>query len=242
MKIIAVIPARYQSTRLPGKPLLQETGKYLVQHVYEAASQCKTISEVIVATDDSRIETAVKSFGGKVCLTSPDHPSGTDRIAEVAQSHCADIFVNVQGDEPEISPASIDQAAQLLLENDKADVSTLAFPLGEEEAKDPNTVKVVCSLQGYALYFSRAAIPFIRDKKDPGDSPYLGHIGIYAYRSSFLKTYTSMVSSPLENLEKLEQLRVLENGYRIKVGLTNQRNWGIDTREDYEKFLKRVKL
>lgn len=210
-----------------------------MQHVYEQASQAHSIDKVIVATDAEEIVSAVESFNGEVQLTSVEHQSGTDRIAEVAQREQADIFVNVQGDEPEISPAAIDQVVSLLVENPKADVATLAYTIDHNSAQNPNLVKVVMDYQQFALYFSRSPIPFIRDK-DTNDEPvYFGHIGIYAYRSSFLNIYNSLETSFLEKCEKLEQLRVLENGFKIIVGKTEGVARGIDTPEDYQSFVER---
>ncbi|WP_372371719.1 3-deoxy-manno-octulosonate cytidylyltransferase [Candidatus Uabimicrobium sp. HlEnr_7] len=239
MKAYAVIPARLASTRLPKKALLKDTGKFLVQHVYEQALLAEKIQKVIIATDADEIVSAVKSFDGEVQLTSIDHQSGTDRIAEVAGREQADIFVNVQGDEPEISPQAIDQVVSLLLENPNIEVATLAYPISPEKALDPNLVKVVTDSKNAALYFSRSPIPFIRDIAEKSISPYLGHIGIYAYRKSFLNVYNSLEPSFLEKLEKLEQLRVLENGYKIIVGKTSDNTRGIDTEEDYQKFVER---
>ena len=193
----------------------------------------------MVATDDDRIAKAVESFSGEFCMTDPNHPSGTDRIAEVARQIPGDIFVNVQGDEPEIKAEVIDQLAGLLEEDPQADMATLAYPISAEEVDNPNIVKVVFDRNGYALYFSRARIPFVRDETLPSFSrSFWGHMGIYAYRRSFLEIYTSLPTSSLEEIERLEQLRALENGYRIRVGKTDKRGIGIDTPEDYRKFVE----
>lgn len=238
MSSIIIIPARYASTRLPAKALLKESGKYLIQHVYESAAQAKLAEKVIVATDDQRILDAVHSFGGVAEMTSTAHKSGTDRVAEVSARNASDLVINVQGDEPQISSVAIDQLISMLIQHPEAPVGTLATPVSAEEAKKPQLVKVVCDKQGYALYFSRAQIPYVRDQGQSGN--FLGHVGIYGYRRNFLLKYSSLPSSQLEDLEKLEQLRILENGYRILVGISSYRSYGIDTREDYDAFLKRM--
>ena len=247
MRVYAVIPARYQSTRLPGKPLLKDTGKYLVQHVYERASAAKKIGRVIVATDDPRIFEAVRGFGGEAMMTSPGHPSGTDRVAEVAASAAgrdADAFVNVQGDEPEIEPAMIDAAAELLAD-DRAAISTLAVRSADRERFfSPNCVKVVTDREGFALYFSRSPLPGGKKLEERAASPgfsFLVHVGLYGFRREFLARFASLGKSTLEELESLEQLRALENGYRIKVGMAQCEPMGVDTREDYERFVQRAK-
>lgn len=241
MQVIIVIPARYASTRLPAKALLKESGKYLIQHVYEGALKAKLAQQVIVATDDERIVDAVHSFGGQVQMTDINHKSGTDRIAEVATRTPGDLFINVQGDEPEISPQAIDQLIAILQQNPAIPVGTLATPVTAEEAKNPNLVKVVCDKSGYALYFSRATIPYLRDANAGKEVGYLGHIGMYGYRRGFLLAYPQLPPSRLEEIEKLEQLRVLENGHRILVAVTGYRSRGIDTPEDYKMFLSRIK-
>lgn len=240
ISIIIVIPARYASVRLPAKPLLRETGQYLIEHVYRGAQKSKLATSVIVATDDQRIFQAVREFGGKVEMTSDQHQSGTDRMAEVASHISGNIFVNVQGDEPEITGEAIDQAIQLMLNNPQAMVGTLVYPLEATLANNPNIVKVVCDKRGYAMYFSRAMIPFVRDTNKTSIG-YLGHIGIYAYRREFLLKYPNLPASQLEKIEKLEQLRVLENGYPIVTTITNYRSRGIDTPEDYSAFVARFR-
>jgi 3-deoxy-manno-octulosonate cytidylyltransferase (CMP-KDO synthetase) len=241
MKTAIVIPARYASSRLPGKPLLRQTGKYLVQHVYERACQAKCAAAVVVATDDSRIVAAVEKFGGRVMLTRRDHPSGTDRVAEVAEKLDADVLINLQGDEPLIEPSSLDLLAELLANNPAAEVATLAVPLrGADQWQAPNCVKVVCDGAGRALYFSRSPIPFVRDgKPDFAARPprFLQHLGLYAYRRAFLIRLASLPPAPLEQLEKLEQLRVLAHGHAIQVGVVEQAGLGVDTYEDYERFV-----
>jgi len=231
-RVVAIIPARYHSTRLEGKPLLDICGKPMIQHVYERTCQATTVQEVFVATDDERILRTVESFGGRAIMTAPEHPSGTDRLAEAARGLACDIVVNVQGDEPMIDPAAIDKAVTPLLENPMVMMSTLAAPIrGVDEFLDPNVVKVVTDREGYALYFSRAGIPYHRQGLDDGVTAW-HHIGLYVYRKDFLLRYASLAPSPLEGLERLEQLRVLENGYRIKVVIDDHAPIGVDTEED----------
>lgn len=248
MKATAVIPARYASTRFPGKPLVKETGKYLIQHVYEQVARARSISRVIVATDDERILRAVESFGGTAAMTRADHPSGTDRVAEAAADGDADIVVNVQGDEPEIEPADIDKLVGLLADQPDTPMGTLACPFpAEGDPSDPNAVKVVIDARGRALYFSRALIPYPRDTagraaangEGGASSAWLLHVGIYGYRRPFLLSLAKLPQTPLERIEKLEQLRVLEHGYPIAVGLVEHAAIGIDTPEDYAAFVRR---
>ncbi len=232
MSIIAVIPSRYASTRLPGKPLVDICGKPMVQHVYERVRQVSLFDEVLVATDDERIAAVVEGFGGAVCMTSPDCPSGSDRLIEVASSHPADIYVNVQGDEPLVEPSSIEKLAKVMLENDDLPMGTLCYPITAEQAQNPNLVKVVRAHNGNALYFSRSPIPFPRSG---GIEPsYFGHLGMYAYRRDFLMNFGSLPYSPLENTEKLEQLRVLQAGVAIRVLEVEAAGPGVDTPEDLE--------
>jgi 3-deoxy-manno-octulosonate cytidylyltransferase (CMP-KDO synthetase) len=241
VKTVIVIPARYGSSRLPGKPLLRQTGKYLVQHVYERARQARRVDRVLVATDDSRIVAAVESFGGQVVLTRHDHPSGTDRVAEVASGLDADAIINLQGDEPLIEPDSLDLLAELLECHPDADMATLSTPLQSlEQYQNPNCVKVVCDASGWALYFSRSPIPFVRDAQpDFAARParFLQHLGIYAYRRDFLLSLASIPPAPVEQLEKLEQLRVLALGRRIRVGVIEHAGLGVDTYVEYERFV-----
>lgn len=239
MKTAIVIPARYASSRLPAKPLLRETGKYLIQHVYERA--CESNADVaIVATDDRRIYDAVKSFGGNVAMTRDDHPSGTDRVAEVAASLDADLIVNVQGDEPLIEPETLDLLASLLERDREAPMATLGTPIRTlEQWRDPNCVKVVCDRLGRALYFSRSPIPFVRDgEPDFASGQFLQHLGLYAYRREFLLKLATLPPEPLEMLEKLEQLRVLALGHRIQVGVVPLAHRGVDTPADYQRFVE----
>jgi 3-deoxy-manno-octulosonate cytidylyltransferase (CMP-KDO synthetase) len=236
-----VIPARYASTRLPGKPLLRATGKYLVQHVYERACRSNA-SEVIIATDDPRIVAAVESFGGRVVRTRRDHPSGTDRVAEVVRRLDADVIINLQGDEPLIDPAALDLLPDLLGRDPDADVATLATPIrSAEQWHSVNCVKVVRDACGRALYFSRSPIPFVRDgRPDFAAEPpcFLQHLGLYAYRRHFLLNLARLPPEPLEQLEKLEQLRVLTLGRRIQVGVVREASTGVDTYADYERFVE----
>jgi 3-deoxy-manno-octulosonate cytidylyltransferase (CMP-KDO synthetase) len=242
MKTAVVIPARYASSRLPGKPLLRQTGKYLVQHVYERASQARCADIVLVATDDPRIAAAVNSFGGRVVMTRRDHPNGTDRVAEVAGTLDAEVILNVQGDEPLIDPSSLDMLAQRLQSDPGANMATLAVPVQSlEQFKNPNCVKVVSDRNGRALYFSRSPIPFVRDgQPDLALRParFLQHLGVYAYRRPFLLELAQLPPEPLEQLEKLEQLRILARGGIIQVGIIDQSGLGVDTYEDYEQFVK----
>jgi 3-deoxy-manno-octulosonate cytidylyltransferase (CMP-KDO synthetase) len=241
MKTAIIIPARHASTRLPGKPLLRATGKYLIQHVYERACASHA-DEVLVATDDQRILDAVRSFGGRAVLTRADHPSGTDRVAEVAATLACDVIINLQGDEPLIEPGTLDQLPRLLEGDPDADVATLATPIRSlEQWHDPSCVKVVRDEGGRALYFSRSPIPFVRDAApDFAALPavFLQHLGLYAYRRGFLLELAALPPPPLELLEKLEQLRVLAAGRRIQVAVVEQAARGVDTPADYERFVR----
>jgi 3-deoxy-manno-octulosonate cytidylyltransferase (CMP-KDO synthetase) len=242
MRTAIVIPARFASTRLPRKALLRETGKYLIQHVYEKALQCRCAEEVIVATDDSRIEAAVRSFGGNVAMTSRSHPSGTDRVAEVARQLDVDVIVNLQGDEPLIDPRAVDLLPELLRRDRDAQIATLAVPIQSSEIfENPNCVKVVRDQSGRALYFSRSPIPHVRDGRpdfNRGKERFLHHVGLYAYRREALLKLAQLPPSPLEESEKLEQLRVLEMGWNIQVGIIAHAGRGVDTVEDYNRFVR----
>ena len=233
MKVLCVIPARYASTRLPGKPLKDIAGKPMVVRVYERASQAGLVNETLVATDDERIKTAVEAAGGKAMLTRADHATGTDRLAEVAEAYPeVDLIVNVQGDEPLIDPGLIDDLAGLFEGEPELAMATVKTEIEDEaEQKNPNNVKVVCDKAGYALYFSRSLMPYPRK----GGCPVYKHIGIYAYRRDFLLKYAKMEPTPLEKAESLEQLRALENGFRIKVVETKASFVGVDTPEDLER-------
>jgi len=254
-KAVAIIPARFNSTRFPGKPLAALKGKSIIQHVYEHVSSAKLIDYVLVATDDSRIFNAVTLFGGAAVMTSGDHASGTDRIAEAAEKIECDYVINVQGDEPFIRPEMVDEVVELLYNDDKVSISTLAKKTTDmNEIFSPDVVKVVMNQEGFALYFSRAPIPFYRDewktkKQESGvrskrsgeeDSGIRNifcykHIGIYGYRKNALLQFTSMSQSRLEEIEKLEQLRALEAGIKIRVKETQYDTFGIDTIEDLRK-------
>lgn len=231
MKVLCVIPARYASTRLPGKPLSMINGKPMIQRVYERAVQARLPQEVVVATDHEAVYKAVESFGGRAMMTSPDHPSGTDRLAEVALNYPdIDVIVNVQGDEPMIPPEVIDRLAECFEHDPELDMATLKVKMQEEDYNNPAAVKVVTSLSGYALYFSRSLMPYPRNK--PEDFNVYKHVGIYAYKRDFLLKYAAMAPTPLERAESLEQLRALENGYRIKVLESDFQGVGVDTPED----------
>ena len=257
MAIVAMIPARYASTRFPGKPLANDTGKYLIQHVYERVSEAHRIDRIIVATDDERIVQAVKSFGGEARITRAEHESGTDRVGEVAEAlNLADndLILNVQGDEPEISAGALDR---LIIQMDDGAhgcrIGTLAAPFADDGPRtgagsplDPNCVKVVVDRGGRALYFSRFAIPYLRDKNGAVDRPsrWLLHLGVYAFRADTLRAITGgrLESSRLEEVEALEQLRWLEQGLAIAVVTVEQAFVGIDTRDDYAAFVERARL
>ena len=240
--IIGIIPARFGSTRLPGKPLINIKEKPMIQRVYEQTMKSKYISKVIVATDDKRIFNEVRSFGGICVMTSKKHKSGTDRIAEAAKNERCSIVVNIQGDEPFIDPANIDKAIEPLLKNKNLNVSTLAVRISDfDELYDSNNVKVVLDKYKNALYFSRLAIPFdefiVNNLKGlPNRKAFYKHIGLYVYRKNFLLKLSKMKVSYLEKSEKLEQLRILENGEKIKVVLTKKDSFSIDTKEDLMKI------
>ena len=230
MRVLCVIPARYDSTRLPGKPLADIAGKPMIQRVYERAAAAKLPELVVVATDDARVLTAMESFGGKALMTAKDHPTGTDRLAEVAGVYDNyDVIINVQGDEPLIAPEIIDALAAAFTEEPELKMATVMTEIENAEKNNPNNVKVVTDKNGYALYFSRSLIPYPRTA---GVVPVYKHIGIYAYRRDFLLEYAKMQPTPLEQSESLEQLRALENGYRIKVIKTDCKFVGVDTPED----------
>lgn len=241
MGVVAIIPARMASTRLPNKPLLKETGKYLIQHVVERVRQARGLDRIIVATDDRRILDACAEFGAEAVLTRADHPSGTDRIAEVAAGLTEEFILNVQGDEPEMPTGHIEAVVRALRESG-APMSTAAVPMSEEEVDNPNRVKVILRADGRAIYFSRSRIPFNRDGGPlPAGLGYLLHLGIYGYRRDFLMRYPSLPACPLEQAEKLEQLRVLYHGYDIAVAVVSGHFSGIDTPRDYAAFVQRTK-
>ncbi len=230
--IIGILPARWGSTRFPGKPLHLIASKPLIQHVWERCKSATTLSELLVATDDERIAAAVTAFGGKAVMTSPDHPTGTDRLAEaVSAIPQATHVLNIQGDEPLIDPTLIDQLAQALVDDSDLEMVTAANPLDPSDpaVADPNVVKVVLKKNGHALYFSRSPLPFFR--QPVADLPVFRHKGIYGYRRDFLETFVTWSPSPLEQAESLEQLRALENGANIRVIITSDTSPGVDTPE-----------
>ncbi len=233
MKILIVIPSRYKSSRFPGKSLADLVGKPMIQHVYEKAIQSKKASRVIVATDDQRIYNAVIKFGGDVMMTDISHLTGTDRIIEVSEKVRGDIFINVQGDEPLILPEDIDLLIDKMVSDQTCEVATLCHPIQGYEALNPNVVKVIRSGTGKALYFSRRAIPF--SPKNIQNVNYLKHVGVYGYSYRVLSEYKTLPYSYLENMEQLEQLRLLEAGISIDVLETGRAGQGVDTPEDLEK-------
>lgn len=231
--VLGAIPARWGSTRFPGKPLELIAGKPLVQHVWERCSECSSLTDVVVATDDARIFEVVEAFGGKAVMTRDDHPSGTDRMAEVAEAFPDhDVLINIQGDEPLIDPKLIDQLAEALVADANLPMITAANPMASDDPaiNDPNVVKVVFDVNGLALYFSRSALPFQRNANVPELTVYR-HKGIYGFRRSFLLEFVSWEPSVLERVEGLEQLRAMENGARIRVISTDDESPGIDTPE-----------
>lgn len=235
--IIGVIPARYASTRFPGKPLADIFGKPMLQWVYENSGKSKLINEIIIATDDKRIFDTAKKFGGKVVLTSKEHKSGTDRIFEAVRNISCDIVVNIQGDEPFINAENIDRAIAPMLNDSKVLVSTIAMKIDNTtDIRNPNKVKVIFDKNNFALYFSRSIIPFERNR-----TQYYKHIGLYVYRKKFLLKYAKMKRTNLEISEELEQLRILENGYKIKVVEVKEDSISVDTPSDLKKIKKHYK-
>ena len=237
MKLVCIIPSRYESSRFPGKPLADLCGKPMIQHVYERVLQSGFVSLVAVATDDQRIYDAVRAFGGRAVLTAAVHPSGTDRIHEAAsllQLDDEDIVVNIQGDQPLFNPIQIEEVVQPLRDDPSIPMSTLIYRIvREEEICHPNAVKTVFDADGFALYFSRATVPFVRDRDKQAD--YYKHHGIYAYRRHFLRTFAALPVGKLEQLEALEQLRALEYGYKIKVIETIHDSVEVDTPAELER-------
>jgi 3-deoxy-manno-octulosonate cytidylyltransferase (CMP-KDO synthetase) len=251
MKITAIIPARFASTRFEGKALADIMGKPMIQHVYERTVRASHVSEVIVATDDERIVAAVRAFGGRAEMTGKGHETGNDRLAEVAARLDSDIIVNVQGDEPLIEPAMIDEAIEPLVADPALPMATLKSRIKSlHEFLSPNVVKVVTDWEGFALYFSRSPLPNFRDKwNDLKDEAFSSgrllcykHVGLYVYRRDFLLQFAQMSPTYLEMAEKLEQLRVLENGYRLKVVETEHSSIGVDTPGDLEKVLEKLRI
>lgn len=237
VQVVCIIPSRYESTRFPGKPLANLCGKPMIQHVYERLLRATSVSSAAVATDDERIFDAVEAFGGRAVITSPRHRSGTDRIAEAVETmglRDDDIVVNIQGDQPLFEPVQVDEVVGPLLADASLPMSTLIYRIvRDEEINHPNAVKTVFDHDHFALYFSRATIPFVRD---PGNrAEYFKHHGIYAYRRDFLRTFTALPEGILERLEALEQLRALEHGYRIKVVVTPHDSVEVDTPEELER-------
>lgn len=242
MNAIGVIPARYASVRFEGKILADILGKSMIQHVWENAKKAKSLDDLVVAADDERIVEAVERFGGRAVMTAKAHTSGTERIAEVVGEMDVKVVVNIQGDEPLVHPSMIDDVATTLLNAPQYNCATIMKRIEhEEEIADPNVVKVVVNKKGQALYFSRCAIPFVREE-EPGMRVHNKHIGLYGYTKDFLFIYKNLPPSKLEKLEKLEQLRILENGYSIRVIETKHETIGVDTREDLEKVKQWIQL
>lgn len=238
-QVVVVIPSRYASRRLPGKPLVNLAGKPMVQHVYERAKRAQTIHRVLVATDDQRIFDAVQAFGGEARMTRSDHRTGTERIAEVAAHAPGDVFVNVQGDEPLIDPVSIDTAVAALLEEPPAQIATLATPIRHvPDIMDPNIVKTVVDFDSHALYFSRAPIPWVRDTQQKIHVKYWKHLGLYVFQRDALLEYPTLPQGELEKIEQLEQLRWLENGWRIRVAEVEHDAVSVDVPEDVTRVEK----
>ena len=242
MDVIGIIPARYGSSRLPAKALADILGKPMIQHIYERAKEASILDEVIVATDDERIKSAVEKFNGKAVLTSREHTSGTERLTEVVFDLDVKVIVNIQGDEPLLHPSMVNDVAYALLENPKLVMSTLKHKISEEaDYNNPNVVKVVTDKDNFALYFSRSPIPDISRKKEGLQLNIYKHLGIYAYTKDFLLTFKGLKNSKLEDAESLEQLRALEHGYRIKVIETKHDTVSVDTEADLNKVIRILK-
>ena len=238
-KVIVVIPARYGSTRLAGKPLISLAGKPMIQRVYERAKMAQRAERVIVATDDERIVRAVEGFGGEARMTRTEHRTGTERIAEVAAREEGDVFVNVQGDEPLLDPGAIDVAVNTLLEEPAASISTVATPIKTPgDIMDPNVVKTVLNFDGNALYFSRAPIPWVRDTASKIQVRHLKHLGLYVFQREALLEYATLPQGELERIEQLEQLRWMENGWKIRVAEVEHDAISVDVREDVARVEK----
>lgn len=233
MQILCVIPSRISSTRLPRKPLLPIQGKPMIQWVYENASRCKLLTDVVVATDSEEIASVIKKIGGKYLLTDPNFLTGSDRVAAVAEHYPhADVVINLQGDEPFIRPHMLENLVSPYLAGETPEMTTLAYPLDMAKFQDPGTVKVITDIKGNALYFSRSPIPYFRATNT---APVYNHMGLYAFRRDFLLQYTQLPQTPLEKAEALEQLRALEHGYKIRVCLTESKTLEINTQEEYER-------
>ncbi len=238
-KIVVVIPARYGSTRLPGKPLVSLAGKPMIQRVYERSRMAQRADRVIVATDDERIVKAVETFGGEARMTRPDHRTGTERVAEVAAHVEGDVFVNVQGDEPLLDPVAVDTAVNALLEEPAASIATVATPIKTPaDIMDPNIVKTVLDFDGNALYFSRAPIPWVRDTAGKIQIRHLKHLGLYAFQRDALLEYPTLPQGDLERIEQLEQLRWMENGWKIRVAEVEHDAVSVDVPEDVARVEK----
>jgi 3-deoxy-manno-octulosonate cytidylyltransferase (CMP-KDO synthetase) len=238
-KILGVIPARYASSRFPGKALVPIGGKTMLEHVYERASMARYLTAVTIATDDERVYAEARRFGAQVRMTRADHPSGTDRVAEVASADTAEIVVNIQGDEPLIDPAAIDAAILPMADDEALVMCTLKKRIEDaHEISDPNVVKVVTNHAGDAIYFSRSAIPFVRDREAAAGAALYKHVGLYVYRKDFLLRYPDLPVGPLEQAERLEQLRALENGYSIRVVETEYESLGVDTPADLDRVVR----
>lgn len=238
-QVIVVIPSRYAATRLPGKPLVNLAGKPMVQRVYEQAKFAQTVHRVLVATDDQRIVDAVLAFGGEARMTRSDHRTGTERIAEVAAHEPGDVFVNVQGDEPLIDPVAIDTAVAALLEDPPAQIATVATPIRHvPDIMDPNVVKTVLDFDSNALYFSRAPVPWVRDTQQKVHVKYWKHLGLYVFQRDALLEYPTLPQGELEKIEQLEQLRWLENGWKIRVAEVEHDAVSVDVPEDVTRVEK----
>jgi len=238
-KVVVVIPARYGSTRLPGKPLVSLAGQPMIQRVYERAKSAQRVDRVIVATDDDRIVKAVQAFGGEARMTRSDHRTGTERVAEVAAHETGDVFVNVQGDEPLLDPTAVDTAVQALLEDPQASIATVATPTKTPgDIMDPNVCKVVLDFDENALYFSRAPVPWVRDTANKVQARHLKHLGLYVFRRDALLEYPTLPQGELERLEQLEQLRWLENGWKIRVAQVEHDAVSVDVPEDVARVEK----
>jgi 3-deoxy-D-manno-octulosonate cytidylyltransferase len=237
--VLAIIPARFGSTRLPGKPLASIAGKPMIQHVVERVRQTQSVKSILVATDDERIKQAVESFGGQAILTRPDHRTGTDRVAEVATHVDAELYVNIQGDEPLIDPGTIDAVIGAMLEDDSVQIATPCTAITQpNEIMDPNIVKVVLDFDSNGLYFSRAPIPWVRDTKTTVAAQHWKHIGLYGFRRDALLEFPTLPPGELEHIEQLEQLRWLENGFHIRVVETDYDAVSVDVPADIERVEK----